>query len=166
MTHTRVFFIPVLVINQQYITKTRKKKKVSRNRAINKLVPPRHDNRKIPRNDIALLRHACVGEEATILYRKSTTIYSPRGVPHHHLLRTKRTERALLFDGANRGREKRERERGGVTRVLIIFHGLHDRVHAPEVTRAVARVMVSSRNKREGEERSGEKTRNRDENET
>lgn len=75
MTHMRVFFCSNSR-HQSTVTEKGKKKKefVSRNRAINKLVPPRDDNRKIPWNDIALLKHACVGEG--LLYRKST----PHGV--------------------------------------------------------------------------------------
>lgn len=86
----------------------------------------------------------------------------PHGVPRDHLLRTKRTERALRASlTAQIGRERKgEREKEDVTGVLIIFHGLHDRVHAPEVTRAVARVMVSPRNKR------GTRGRNRGRNKT
>lgn len=108
MTHTRVFFSGP----RHQSTVTKKKVFVSRNRAINKLVPPRDDNRKIPRNDIALLRHARVGEG--LLYRKST----PRGVPHDHLLRTKRTERARCASlTAQIGREERKRKRRRNARV-------------------------------------------------
>lgn len=45
--------------------------------------------------------------------------------------------------------EEREKERRRSERVLIIFHGLHDRVHAPEVTRATAHIGIPPRNKRE-----------------
>lgn len=107
MTHTHVFFCSDSR-HQSTVTKKKKRNFVSHNRAINKLVPPRDDNRKIPRNDITLLRHACVGEG--LLYRKST----PHSVvPHDHLLRTKRTERTRrrFFDGTNRkGREKEKEE--------------------------------------------------------
>lgn len=138
--HARIFFRLPSSIN------TDKKKSIATcNRAINKLVPPYDDNQKIPRNDIALLRHACVDEE--LLCRKSM----PRGPAWSFI--THQTDRtgALLWrckskwgkkEGGGRGREK-ERRRN--ERVLIIFHGLHDRVHAPEVTRATACIGISEK---------------------
>jgi len=64
---TYACFFSILISS---INNDKKKSIATCNRAINKLVPPYDDNQKIPRNDIALLRRACVGEG--LLYRKST----------------------------------------------------------------------------------------------
>lgn len=80
--------------------------------------------------------------------RRRATISEKHALRSRMIIYYAPNERARFFDGANR-RGERERKGGRRNeRVLIIFHGLHDRVHAPEVTRAAA-LLVSPRNKRE-----------------
>lgn len=138
--HTRISFY-----SHHQSAMTKKKDSIATcNRAINKLVPPYDDNQKIPGERYCVIKARLRRRRVTISEKHASRsrmiiYYAPNGPSARASLTAQIEERA------GEGEREREKRRRRNERVLIIFHGLHDRVHAPEVTRATACIGISEK---------------------